>query len=149
MNKVRSLIGDRPILSVTPEMSVLDVARYMSEKRVGAVPVLEGKRPIGMFSERDLMERVVLAGRSAADTTVADVMTRDLVVAEADENPLRCMKMMQDRPCRHLPIIAAGELIGVLSLRDLLHVQLDRKTEELKWAHAYIRDVPPDHESSD
>jgi CBS domain-containing protein len=144
MQKIRALIEGRPVYSATPETRVLDVARYMCEKRVGAIVVLNAGEPVGVFSERDLMERVVIKGRDPSQVPVSEVMTRDVLTATADESPVECMQRMQKRGCRHLPVIEEGKVIGMLSLRDLLKGEIDEKNETIKWMNAYIHDVPPE-----
>jgi CBS domain-containing protein len=126
-------------------MSVLEVAHYMTKKRIGAVTVVDGEgRPIGVFSERDLMERVVTAGRAPAETVVSEVMSKDVVIGSPDDSHLDCVMKMQRRGCRHLPLVLGGKFVGMLSLRDLLRVELDEKDETIKWMHAYIHEAPPD-----
>ncbi len=144
MKTIRGLIEGKVVYSVPPEANVLEVARYMSEKRVGAIVVIEGDQVVGVFSERDLMERVVIRGRSPADVRVKEVMTRDLLTAGPDESYVDCMKKMQLRGCRHLPIVEGGQVIAMLSLRDLLKVEIEQMEEEIKWMNAYIHGVPPD-----
>jgi CBS domain-containing protein len=146
MTSIRVLLGNRPVFSVPPETSVLEVARYMSEKRVGAVLVLGSGTagPLGVFSERDLMERVVIRGADPARLRVEEVMTREVVTAGPDESSVDCMRKMQERGCRHLPIVEAGRVVGMISLRDLLRVEIDEKNEEIRWMNAYIHDVPPE-----
>lgn len=144
MTSIRAFIEGKPVYSVRPDLNVLQVARYMCEKRVGAVVVLDGERPVGVFSERDLMERVVTRGRDPGAVRVDEVMTRDIVTASPDDSPVDCMRKMQARGCRHLPIVEGGRLRTMISLRDLLKVEIDEKDEEIKWMNAYIHDVPPD-----
>lgn len=144
MQKIRALVEGRPVFGVTPEMTVLEVARYMNGKRVGAVMVLNEGAPLGIFSERDLMERVVIAGLDPAAVPVREVMTRDLLAASPEDNPVECMQKMQKRGCRHLPVIEDGRVVGMLSLRDLLKIEIDEKSETIMWMNAYIHDVPPD-----
>jgi CBS domain-containing protein len=149
MKTIRALIEGKVVYSVTPGMSVLDVARAMSEKRVGAVIVLDGGEPVGVFSERDLMERIVIRGRAPAEVPVREVMTRDILTASPDDSTIDCMKKMQLRGCRHLPIVESGRVVAMLSLRDLLKVEIDEMEEEIKWMNAYIHDVPPDRRDRD
>lgn len=144
MQKIRALVEGRPVFAVTPEMSVLEVARYMSERRIGAVVVLNDGAPAGIFSERDLMERVVIAGRDPAAVPVHEVMTPDMLTASPEDNAVECMQKMQRRGCRHLPVIEDGTVVGMLSLRDLLRIEIDEKSETIMWMNAYIHDVPPD-----
>jgi CBS domain-containing protein len=144
MKNIRPLVEGKIVHTVPPDTSVLDVARFMSEKRVGAIVILEGDRPVGVFSERDLMERVVIRGRSPAEIRVKEVMTRDILTGSPDDSYIDCMKKMQSRGCRHLPIVEGGRVVAMLSLRDLLKVEIDEKEEEIKWMNAYIHGVPPD-----
>jgi CBS domain-containing protein len=92
------------------------------------------------------MTRVVVPGRDARATLVRDVMTRDLVVAAPDETRQECESKMAARGCRHLPVVDAGRLLGFLSLRDLLRVDLEEKTEELAMMTHYVQYIPPDVE---
>jgi CBS domain-containing protein len=149
MTSIRALFGNRPVFSVRPGMSVLDVARTMCEKQVGAIVVLaaDGTGPLGIFSERDLMERVVARGADPSRIQVDQVMTRDVVTASPDTSRDECMQKMQERGCRHLPIVEGGRVIGMISLRDLLRVEIEEKSEEIRWMNAYIHDVPPDRQA--
>ena len=144
MQTIRTLLSGKSIYCVPPTMSVLDAARTMCDQRIGAIVVRDGTIPVGVFSERDLMERVVVRGKDPSRVPVAEVMTRDIVTASPDESPVECMRKMQERGCRHLPIVERDEVIAMLSLRDLLRVEIDEKNEEIRWMNAYIHDVPPD-----
>jgi CBS domain-containing protein len=144
MKYIRTLIEGKTVYSVPPDTTVLDAARFMSEKRVGAIVILDGGWPVGVFSERDLMERVVIRERHPAEVRVNEVMTRDILTANPDDSYIDCMKKMQSRGCRHLPIVESGRVIAMISLRDLLKVEIDEKEEEIKWMNAYIHGVPPD-----
>jgi CBS domain-containing protein len=144
MQTVRSLLIGKSIHCVSPALSVLEAARTMCDKQIGAIVVSDGPIPVGVFSERDLMERVVVRGRDPSRVTVDEVMTRDIVTASPDDSPIDCMRKMQERGCRHLPVVEDGQVIAMLSLRDLLRVEIDEKNEEIRWMNAYIHDVPPD-----
>jgi CBS domain-containing protein len=147
MQTIRPLLAGKQVHAVSPTMTVLDVARTMCDKRIGAIVVIEGSTPVGVFSERDLMERVVVRGLDPARLRVDEVMTRDIVTAGPDDSPVDCMRRMQARGCRHLPILDADKVIAMLSLRDLLRVEIEEKNEEIRWMNAYIHDVPPDRAS--
>jgi CBS domain-containing protein len=124
-------------------MTIREAARHMTEKRVGAICVLEGERLVGLLSERDIMSRVVARGLDPDRTVVREVMTRELVVArEADAHEDGVRKMRQ-AGCRHLPVMRGERLLGLVSLRDLLQVDLDHKVEEIRWLNSYIHFVPP------
>ena len=148
MQTIRPLLAGKQVHAVSPTMTVLDVARTMCDKRIGAIVVIEGSTPVGVFSERDLMERVVVRGLDPARLRVDEVMTRDIVTAGPDESPVDCMRRMQARGCRHLPILEADKVIALLCLRDLMRVEFEEKNEEIRWMNAYIHDVPPDRDSS-
>jgi CBS domain-containing protein len=90
------------------------------------------------------MGRVVAKGLDPDATRVGDVMTRDLVVSEAGESHEDGVRKMKQAGCRHLPVVEGGQLIGIVSLRDLLQVDLSEKDEEIRWLNAYIHYTPPE-----
>ena len=148
------LAGRRELFWIGPDQTVRAAARYMTERRVGAVCVLEGGAPpapsrlVGVLSERDVMARVVAPGLDLDATTVGAVMTRDLVVAAADETPEDALRRMKQAGCRHLPVVEGDTLLGMVSQRDLLQVDLSAKDEEIRWLSAYVRFVPTGREGS-
>ncbi len=148
MKTMRSVVGGREVFHVGGDDSIRDVARYMTERRVGAVAVLEGSRLAGIISERDIMSRVVARGLDPDATRAAEVMTRDLVVAGADESHEDAVRKMKQVGCRHLPIVEKDHLVGMVSLRDLLQVDLTEKDEEIRWLNAYIHFIPPGREGT-
>jgi CBS domain-containing protein len=141
------LVSGRETYYIRTDMTVLEAVQYMTEKNVGAAVVLDGERVAGIFTERDLMRRVVLPGKDVGKTLVFDVMTRDLVLCEADESEDVCHRRMIRHRIRHLPVVEKGHLIGLVSLRDLLQETLTRKEEELDQINAYIHFIPPHLES--
>ncbi len=142
MNTLNSIIRGREVYSLKQEMTVLEAARYMSEKRVGAAAVLDGERVVGVFSERDLMTRVVVPGVPAERTRLADVMTRDIVVSAPHDTLEEGLRKMQQAKCRHLPVVQDSRLLGFISLRDLLQVELEEKDEENRFLNEYIHSIP-------
>lgn len=137
MLPVKEIVA-RDLYFVEPSYTVARAVQRMSELRVGAIVVLEEGRLRGVFSERDLMTRVV-AGRLDPDaTTVSDVMTADVVAIEEDEGIEAAMESMRLNQCRHLPVLRGEEVIGFLSMRDLMLIELARKTEELHRIRAYV-----------
>ena len=143
---VGSLVANRETYHLDSGLSVRDAARYMTERRIGAVAVLDGDRLAGIVSERDIMGRVVAAGRDLDQTRVRDVMTRDLVVARAGDSHEDGLRMMKQAGCRHLPVVEGDTLLGMVSQRDLLQVDLSAKDEEIRWLSAYVRFVPTGRE---
>jgi len=144
MKTIGALVtGRTDLYYLTPDQTVREAARYMTERRVGAVSVLEGTRLVGVLSERDIMARVVAAGLDLDQTRVGDVMTKDIVVGKADDSHEDGLRKMKQAGCRHLPVIQGDQLMGMVSQRDLLQVDLTEKDEEIRWLNAYIHFIPP------
>jgi CBS domain-containing protein len=102
------------------EVTVLAAVEMMSARRIGALMVCEEGRPIGIFSERDLMTRVILAGRDPATTTVEEVMSKDVIFVEPTTRTEEAMAVMTERRCRHLPVVSEGRVVGLISIGDLV-----------------------------
>jgi len=135
---VDSLIGNRQTFHVEADDFVSDVVRTMVEHNIGAVAVLRNGELAGLFSERDLMRRVVHEGRDARTTRVSEVMTRDLITVAPDRSLEDCMELMRARGFRHLPVCHGKQLRGVISLRDLLAHAVVEKDGEVQMMRAYI-----------
>jgi CBS domain-containing protein len=143
MHTLEQVLRARNLAAAEPGEPVLTVLRRMTEARVGAIVILDGERLVGIFSERDLMTRVVVAGRDPADTPVERVMTRDVVTADLQESRDECLAKMQRRGCRHLPVFAEGRVIAMLSMRDLLNDEIQEQVEEIRHLRAYVYQLPP------
>ena len=143
MHTLRQVVQRLNLISAQPDALVIDAAIAMSEGRIGAIPVMDGERLVGIFSERDLMTRVVVAGRDPQTTRVEEVMTHRVVTAGLDESVERCLEKMQRAGCRHLPVVHDGRVISMLSMRDLLRDELDEQVEEIRSLRAYIHQAPP------
>lgn len=142
LSKLSSIIRGRETFTISKDWTVLQAAQYMAEKRVGAVPVVDGERLVGVFSERDLMTRVVVAGRSADQTQVSEVMTSNIVIGHPEDSEEAGIQRMQQAKCRHLPIVQDGQLLGFISLRDLLQDEIEQMNEEIKLMNEYIHSTP-------
>ncbi|HXK23158.1 MAG TPA: CBS domain-containing protein [Myxococcota bacterium] len=143
MRILRQVIQRLNLISAEPEALVFDVVIAMSDGRIGAIPIIEGERLVGIFSERDLMTRVVVAGLDPRTTRVVEVMTHEVVTAGLDESVDRCLHKMQRAGCRHLPVVHDGRVISMLSMRDLLRDEVEEQGEEIRHLRAYIQQVPP------
>lgn len=128
MASVADLVKDRRVLSVRADQSVLEAARLMTEFNIGAVPVMRGDDLAGIFSERDLMSRVVAAGRSPAITKIAEVMTPRPLVLSLDDSVDQAAFVMQEHGFRHLVVCEGKALKGIISLRDVMRSQQRSKT---------------------
>ena len=144
MKLIKPLVQNREMVVVDVATSVVQAARVMSEKHIGAVPVLDGGRLAGIFTERDVLSRVVGAEVDPATTLVSTVMTTDLVTADVGESHEVCMRRMQQAHVRHLIVLEEGRLAGILSLRDLLGVEIDERDEAINLLNAYVHYIPAD-----
>ncbi len=138
MSRVRDIVQNRPLFYVEDRETVTEVARHMAEVHVGAILVLKGLSLAGVFSERDLMKRVLLQRIDADHTPVAAVMSTDLVTVQESATLEEAMELMQVNNCRHLPVMRDNTVVAFLSMRDLMNFELARKTEELAYMRTYI-----------
>jgi CBS domain-containing protein len=120
MASVYELVKDRRIYFIEADRSVLEAARFMMEHNIGALPVLRNGELIGMFSERDVMTRVVAGGRSPGTTKVSEVMTPNPRAVSPEESVENCLFIMREFGFRHIPIVEDKKLRGMISVRDLL-----------------------------
>jgi CBS domain-containing protein len=120
MATVYDLVKDRRVYSVDADKTVLEAARFMMEHSIGALPVLRNGELVGIFSERDVMNRVVAVGRTPGTTKVAEVMTANPRGVDMNESIEECLFLMKEFGFRHLPIVSGKELKGLVSLRDLV-----------------------------
>jgi CBS domain-containing protein len=141
---VRTIVAARETVTVDPQVSVLEAARLMVDHQIGAVPVVDRDRLTGIFTERDILARVVAARRDPSAISVADVMTRELVVADVAESYDVCLQRMQQARVRHLIVLDRGRLAGILSLRDLMAVDVSEKDEAITLLNAYVHYIPAD-----
>jgi CBS domain-containing protein len=144
MKTVKAIVDARETVTVDPLTSVLEAARVMAGRQIGAVPVVDAGRLAGIFTERDLLARVVAAGLDPAATPIAHVMSTQLVTAEVSETYEVCLQRMQQARVRHLIVLADSRLAGILSLRDLMAVDLDEKDEAITLLNEYIHYSPAD-----
>jgi len=138
MKLINSIIGDRETVTIERSSLVRAAARLMADRKIGAVPVLDGERLVGIFSERDVLTRVVAAGCDPDATPVGDVMSSELVVADPAESYEACLSRMREAHVRHVIVLDQGRLAGIVSLRDLLAVDIHEKDEAIGLLNAYV-----------
>lgn len=126
------------VFAIGPDAPVIDAIRLMAEKRIGAVLVMDGARLAGILSERDYARKIVLQGRSSADTPVRDIMTAQVVSVSLGDSAERCMQIVTERRIRHLPVLEDGEVIGVVSIGDLVKAVIEDQQVELDQLQRYI-----------
>jgi signal-transduction protein with cAMP-binding, CBS, and nucleotidyltransferase domain len=138
MSLVQDVLHQSVLFQVEETDTVAIVARRMAEVGVGAILVFRGDELRGIFSERDLMKRVVIEGLDAHRTPVSEVMSTDIATIDEQADVEQAMEAMQENKCRHLPVTRGSRVVGFLSMRDLMNYQLAQKTEELYHMRAYI-----------
>ena len=129
---------DEDVYSVGPLATVIDAVNTMNDHHVGSVLVCEGGYPVGIFSERDVLVRVVAAHRDPRQTLVRDVMTTRLYTASLDDTLLEVMRLMTDRRCRHVPVMERESLIGLVSIGDLTKATQYNLRQEVRELSSYI-----------
>ena len=139
---VHDLIDAQDTYRADADQTVFDVARAMVDRNIGAVPVLRDGLLVGIFSERDLMKRVVVEERDSRTTRVDAVMTENPLTVGPDESLENCMLLMRRHGFRHLPVCEGKQLRGIISLRDILLHDLNEKDHEVRMMRAYIQACP-------
>lgn len=130
--------GRAGIHTIAPDASVLEAARQMNEKHIGSLLVTEGPRLLGIFTERDVLNRVVAAQLEPGKTTVREVMTAPVVVCEPGATRAECRGLMTSRRVRHLPVIDRGQIVGVVSIGDLLKDEGQEQAETIHYLYEYM-----------
>lgn len=140
MRTVRQLLGAKTpeIFAIAPDVPVIDAIRLMANKRIGAVLVMEGPRLAGILSERDYARKIVLEGRSSKDTPVRDIMTAGVVTVSPGDDVQHCMQVVTRHRIRHLPVVEGGEVVGVISIGDLVAAVIEEQRLELDQLQRYI-----------
>lgn len=125
------------VYTVEADTTVYHAIEEMDRKNVGALVVVEGKRVVGIVSERDYTRKVILRSRSSKECTVRDIMSADLIVAKPETTIEEAMQLMTSVRVRHLPVMVGGELRGILSIGDLVKSVIKEQREQIDWLHEY------------
>jgi CBS domain-containing protein len=128
------------VWSIGPDASVYDAMRLMAEKNVGALMVVDDDQLVGIISERDYAREVVLKDRSSRETPVGAIMTRKVLYVRPEQTTDACMALMTERHLRHLPVLEAGRLVGVISMRDVVKDVISEKEFLIEQLENYIAD---------
>jgi CBS domain-containing protein len=140
MTTIRNVVCRREPYFVRESASVMDAAQFMASRNIGAVCVLDdGDRLRGIFSERDLLKRVVVEGRDPAEVPIREVMSEPRAVIGCDETPHEALERMEQVGSRHLPVMDGERWIGMLSMRDIMRVEINDQGDELRLLHHYIQ----------
>jgi CBS domain-containing protein len=140
MMLIRHVIRDRQPYSMRESASVQEAAEFMAARNIGAVCIVdEGGKLLGVFSERDVVKRVVLQHRDPSAVKVSEVLSELRAVINCDETPHQALERMELIGTRHLPVVDGDRWVGMLSMRDLMRVELSEQGDEIKLLHEYIQ----------
>lgn len=137
VNQILEAKGGR-VVTVPKEAPVLEVIRLMAEHHIGSVLVVQGSELLGIATERDYARKVILQGRSSADTAVAQIMSSPVVTVMPFDTAQTCMALMTERKIRHLPVVDNGQLLGVISIGDLIKAVIEDQRQEIAQLQQYI-----------
>lgn len=137
---IRNILKEKGALvhSIAPETTVFDALKTMAESNVGALLVMEGERLAGIVSERDYARKVILKGRSSLDTKVSDIMSTKVICARPEQSVEECMGMMTAKAVRHLPVLENKEVIGIVSIGDLVKAIIGEQQLIIEQLESYI-----------
>jgi len=140
MKTVKQLLDTKSaqIFSVPAETSVLNALSVMMEKNISALLIMEAGQLLGIFTERDYARKIILQGRSSAETELKEVMTADLLTIAPEDSLEHCMKIMTDQHIRHLPVIANGKVAGMVSIGDVVKFIIEDQKQTISQLEGYI-----------
>lgn len=139
MLTIRNVVGEREPYFVRESAMVMEAVEFMTSRNIGAVCVLdEGEKLRGIFSERDLLQRVVAKKLDPSGVAMRDVMSVPRAVIQCDETPHQALELMERAGVRHLPVVDGERWVGMLSMRDLMRVELSEQGDEIRLLHEYI-----------
>ena len=140
MISVRQLLEQkgRAVFSIAPGAAVLEAIRMMAERHVGALLVMERDSLSGIVSERDYARKVILMGRSSADTPVRDIMSAPVITVQPEATVQTCMQIMTERRVRHLPVVDSGRVVGMVSIGDLVKAVMAEQQQKIEQLEYHI-----------
>jgi CBS domain-containing protein len=142
MKTIRHILKQKgkEIWSAQPTMTVFDALRTMAEKDIGAVPVLDGKELVGIFSERDYARKVILKGKASKDVLVRDIMSTHLVTVTPDQTNEQGLELMTEKHVRHLPVVQGKKMVGFISIGDLVKSIIEEQNLVIDKLGKHIQD---------
>lgn len=140
MLQVKHLLAEKghQVHAIDPDEPVLAAIHMMADRYIGALMVMRGDELVGMVSERDYARKIILKGRSSRDTPVRDIMASPVLTVAPEDTVETCMRLCTDNRVRHLPVVAHGKVVGIVSIGDLVKAVIDEQTEQIEQLHRYI-----------
>src|SRR5262245_6217288 len=129
---------DENVWTVSPNSTVFDAIKLLAEKNIGALPVVDNGRLVGIFSERDYTRKIALAGKSSRETRVREILSSEVITAEPSYSVEDCLRLMTENRVRHLPVLENDRLVGIISIGDLVNWIISTQTAALDQMESYI-----------
>ena len=129
---------DSEVITICRDNSVFDAIKLMADRAVGSLLVMDGDDLVGILTERDYARKVILRGRSSESTAVGEIMTSEVITAEAGQSVDDCMGLMAEHRIRHLPVVNGGKVIGIISIGDLVNAIISDQQDEIEQLEHYI-----------
>jgi CBS domain-containing protein len=126
------------VFSITANASVYDALKIMAEKNIGALMIIEADKLMGIFSERDYARKIVLQGKASHDTLVSEIMTPHVLTVSSSDSLEQCMNLMSKNRVRHLPVVDAEKVVGIISISDVVTAIIQSQQETIKHLQNYI-----------
>ena len=126
------------VWDITPEATVFDAIQLMADKNVGALPVVSKGRLMGIFTERDYTRKIALAGKTSKQTFVSEILSPDVITVTPNDSVEECMRLMTEHRIRHLPVLQNGELVGIISIGDLVNWIISTQDATIEQMESYI-----------
>lgn len=126
------------VWQISPEATVFDAIQLMANKNIGALPVVAGGKLAGIFTERDYTRKIALAGKTSKQTYVREVITPKVITVAPEESVEECMRLMTEHRIRHLPVLQNGELVGIISIGDLVNSIISAQDAAIEQMENYI-----------
>jgi CBS domain-containing protein len=140
MKRIQTLLKKKgyDVWSIAPDASVYDAIHLMAEKAVGALIVMDGQKLVGVISERDYARKIILEGRSSENTKISEIMSSEVITTGPDNRIEECMAIMTERRIRHLPVLDGDEVLGIISLGDLVKYIIAEQQFVIEQMERYI-----------
>jgi len=143
MESIKQLLKNKgsEVWHVSPDTHVFDALKIMADKNIGAMPVLDSDKIVGIFSERDYARKVILHGKASKNTLIKEIMSTKVLYVGLEQSIEECMALMTDKRIRHLPVLEDGELLGIISIGDVVKAIISEQQITIHWLEKYISGV--------
>ena len=126
------------VFSIAPEATVFEAIKLMSDKNIGSLLVMSGGKLVGIFTERDYTRKIALQGKTSRETKVGEIMPRNVISVTPDDSVEECMRLMTENRVRHLPVVEGGQVLGVISIGDLVNWIISTQNAAIEQMEQYI-----------